>query len=63
MTLMMYILVDRVYHVLSWGLPAVISCFPFISGVYGPAELWWYVTAVRLSNNESHYPEKCDPTA
>ena len=31
----------RYYHLVSWGIPLVVACLPFINNHYGPAGAWW----------------------
>ncbi|XP_066267695.1 cyclic AMP receptor-like protein A [Branchiostoma lanceolatum] len=34
---------EIVYHVLSWGVPLILSCLPFIGNHYGPAGAWCWI--------------------
>ena len=36
-------IIFRVYHLVSWGVSAVIAALPFIGNHYGPAGMWWSV--------------------
>ncbi|CAB3992689.1 cyclic AMP receptor A [Paramuricea clavata] len=36
---------EILYHVVSWGVPLIVACFPFIGDHYGPAGVWCWIDA------------------
>lgn len=35
---------EKYYHLVSWGIPLVVACLPFINDHYGPAGAWCWIS-------------------